>query len=360
MKVLVTGGCGFTGFSLLHFFAESSAGGGTRHEFIALDNLTRAGSEKNRKKLAGIGVQFIHADLRSATDIDALPAVDWVIDAAACPSVMAGIDGQTNSRQLVEHNLLGTINLLEYCRRHAAGFVLLSTSRVYSIANLNRLEIEDSDGAFRLSEQAGTDPLHASPAGITESFCVDPPVSLYGSTKRTSEILALEYGAAFDFPVWLNRCGLLAGPGQFGKPDQGIVSFWIHSWQSGRTLSYIGYGGNGYQVRDCLHTEDLARLVHKQLTETPTTERQIFNVSGGAANAFSLKYLSDWCGQRFGDHPVGSVPETRGFDIPWLILDSSLTTQTWDWSPEISRETIFEQIGDFAEQHPNWLSDIGV
>lgn len=359
MRILVTGGCGFTGFSLLRFFAEASAGIGTRHELIALDSLTRAGSEQNRQKLASYGVQFIHADLRSATDVDALPVVDWVIDAAACPSVMAGIDGRTSSRQLVEHNLLGTINLLEYCRRHRAGLVLLSTSRVYSIAELNRLPIEESDGAFCFSEQSAGDLSHVSSRGVTESFSVDPPVSLYGSTKRASEIMALEYGAAFDFPVWLNRCGLLAGAGQFGRPDQGIVSFWIHSWQSGRALKYIGYGGNGYQVRDCLHTEDLARLVQKQLTDLLSTERRIFNVSGGAGNSFSLKQLSDWCCQRFGDREVDAVQETRSFDIPWLILDSSPTIQAWDWSPQISRETIFEQIGDFAEQNPDWLSQIG-
>jgi CDP-paratose 2-epimerase len=360
MRILVTGGCGFTGFSLLRFFAESSAGSGTGYELIALDSLTRAGSEQNRQKLASFGVKFIHADLRSTTDIDALPVVDWVIDAAACPSVMAGIDGRTSSRQLVEHNLLGTINLLEYCKRHRAGFILLSTSRVYSIADLNQLPIEEADGTFRLSERAGSDMLHVSSRGVTESFSVDPPVSLYGSTKRTSEILALEYGAAFDFPVWLSRCGLLAGPGQFGRPDQGIVSFWIHSWQSGRTLRYIGFGGQGHQVRDCLHTEDLARLVQKQLTDTPATDRRIFNVSGGAANAFSLKQLSDWCCLRFGDRSVDSVQDTRGFDVPWLILDSSPAMQAWDWSPQISREAIFEQVGDFAEQHPEWLSEIGV
>ena len=79
----------------------------------------------------------------------ALPAADWVIDAAANPSVLAGVDGQTSSRQLVEHNLYGTINLLEYCKAHKAGFILLSTSRVYAIKPLAELKVKAVENAFR-------------------------------------------------------------------------------------------------------------------------------------------------------------------------------------------------------------------
>ncbi len=77
-------------------------------------------------------------------------------------------------------------------------------------------------------------------------------MSLYGSTKMASEQLALEYSHAFGFPVWINRCGVMAGAGQFGKPDMGS-SLLIHSWSLHRPLTYIGFGGTGHQVRDCLH-----------------------------------------------------------------------------------------------------------
>jgi len=70
-----------------------------------------------------------------------------------------------------------------------------------------------------------------------------PPLSLYGSTKLASETLALEYGAAYGFPVWINRCGVLAGAGQFGTAKQGIFLFWLHAWHSRRPLRYIGFGG---------------------------------------------------------------------------------------------------------------------
>ena len=57
--------------------------------------------------------------------------------------------------------------------------------------------------------------------------------------------MALEYAAAFGFPLWIDRCGVIAGPGQFGRIDQGIFSYWIYQWQRGKPLSYIGFGGKG-------------------------------------------------------------------------------------------------------------------
>ncbi len=158
-----------------------------------------------------------------------MAAADWVMDAAANPSVLAGVDGKTSSRQLVEHNLHGTINLLEYCRTCGAGFILLSTSRVYAIAPLAELKVKVVDQAFQPDTKVRL-PRGISVSGVSEEFSTSAPVSLYGATKLASEALALEYGEAFGFPVWINRCGVLAGAGQFGRPDQGIFSFWINSW----------------------------------------------------------------------------------------------------------------------------------
>ena len=166
-----------------------------------------------------------HADVRSATDIEALPAADWVIDAAANPSVLAGVDGQTSSRQVIEHNLSGTINLLEYCKSRHAGFMLLSTSRVYSIPPLARSEGDQPGQRLRARPRRRRCRPGLTAAGVAEGFSTAPPISLYGSTKLASELLALEYGETFQFPVWINRCGVLAGAGQFGRPDQGIFQF---------------------------------------------------------------------------------------------------------------------------------------
>jgi CDP-paratose 2-epimerase len=354
MKVLITGICGFVGSSLAEAWLAAEPG----LSIVGIDNFIRQGSEYNRDRLKKLGVTLHHGDIRSASDFEALPTCDWVVDAAANPSVLAGTDGQVSSRQLIEHNLQGTVNILEYCKRNGAGFVLVSTSRVYSIPPLAALPVVPRDDAYQLQEERPL-PEGVSIEGVSESFSTAAPVSLYGSTKLASEVLALEYGETFDFPVWINRCGVLAGAGQFGKADQGIFAFWINSYLRRKPLTYIGFGGNGYQVRDCLHPRDLIPLMRKQTMRRDTTTR-IVNIGGGKNNSLSLAQLSAWCRDRYGDHAIESNKQQRRFDIPWLVMDASLAKQVWDWSPETPLGAILEEIAVHAEAHPEWLSLSGV
>jgi len=354
MKILITGVCGFVGSTLAKAWLESEPGA----TIYGLDNFIRPGSEHNRIQLQKLGVKIYHGDIRSASDFEALPKVDWVLDAAANPSVLAGIDGQTSSRQLIEHNLQGTINILEYCKRCGAGFILLSTSRVYSIPPLAGVAVDVHNEGFVLA--AGqTLPPGLTEKGVAESFSTAPPVSLYGSTKLASEVLALEYGETFGFPVWINRCGVLAGAGQFGRPDQGIFAFWINSWQKRSPLNYIGFGGNGYQVRDCLHPRDLIPLFRKQMAGRSGIPR-VMNFGGGSRNAMSLAELSSWCRNRYGEHQVSRTSDIRRFDIPWLIMDSSMAEETWGWSPRTPLEEILTELAEHAELHPKWLELSGL
>src|SRR5689334_17094028 len=258
MKLLITGACGFVGSTLAEDLLARIEG----LSIWGMDNLMRPGSETNRARLRRLGVSVVHGDIRSASDLEPLPDVDWVIDAAANPSVLAGVAGGGTSRQLLEHNLGGAIQVLEYCKRSRAGLSLLSSSRVYSIAALAGLPLRDNGEAFEL-DQAAPLPPGVSAEGVAAGFPTDAPVSLYGSTKLAAETLALEYGAAFDFPVWVNRCGVLAGPGQFGTPDQGIFAFWVNAHLRRRPLRYIGFDGAGKQTRDALHPADLAALLER-------------------------------------------------------------------------------------------------
>jgi len=350
MKAVITGICGFVGSTIAKEWLKAEE----NLSLYGLDNLIRPGSELNRTELQKLGVKLFHGDLRSHSDLEQIPKVDWIIDAAASPSVLAAVTDGMSSRQLIEHNLYGTINLLEYCKRHRAGFMLLSTSRVYSVKPLAELKVEVRDLAFRL--KAGVPmPAGLTPNGVSEGFSTAPPVSLYGSTKIASEILALEYGAAFGFPVWINRCGVLAGAGQFGRTDQGIFAFWINSYLRRKPLKYIGFGGKGYQVRDCLHPRDLIPLLMQQQSYNGRPEIQALNVGGGIRNSISLAELSVWCEARFGAHPVASDPQTRPYDIPWMVLDSSMAKRVWGWEPQTSLESILEEIALHAEQHPDWL-----
>ena len=349
MKVLITGICGFVGSAVALELKRTVE----KVEIIGVDNLSRPGSEINRSQLKKNGIRFFHGDLRNPSDLEDLPKTDWIIEAAANPSVLAGVTATASSRQLMEHNLFGTVHALEYCKRHRAGLILLSTSRVYSLAALSGLPMESKDGAFVPRFDAIKQP-GISTEGVTEDFSTQPPLSLYGSAKLASEVVALDYGSAFDFPVHINRCGVLAGAGQFGKADQGIFSFWLHSWRAKRPLKYIGFGGNGHQVRDCLHPRDLCALIVKQM-RAPEKSGRVFNVSGGTRSGISLANLSQWCERRFGAHSVSADPANRQFDIPWLVLDSARARQEWNWRPEIRLETILEEIAEHAEENPGWL-----
>lgn len=348
MKLLITGICGFVGSSLARYLRADSPD----WEIHGLDNFMRPGSERNRLELKRLGVHVRHADLRVTSDLELLPKVDAVIDAAANPSVLASLNG-SSSRQLVENNLTATTNLLEYCRAQRSVFVLLSTSRVYSIPLLASLPLKAVDQAFTLDASRPLPP-GVSTAGIAETFSTRAPVSLYGSTKLASEAMALEYGEGFGFPVWVNRCGVLSGAGQFGRPDQGIFAYWLHSWKQRQPLRYTGFDGQGHQVRDCLHPDDLARLVIRQLRCRENRER-VVHVSGGARQTMSLRQLSAWCEERWGAHQVASDASPRPFDIPWLVLDATRATETWDWKPEKSVPDILEEIARQAESNPDWL-----
>ena len=351
MRILISGVCGFVGSTLARALTESGAG----HALLGFDNFIRPGSESNRDALKKLGVKLFHGDLRAPSDLETLPCVDWVIDAAANPSVLAGIDGKTSSRQLIEHNLGGTVNMLEFCKTHRAGFILLSTSRVYSIPPLASLNVEVHQHAFRPAVRTAH-PRGIGPAGVAEEFSTAAPVSLYGSTKLASEALALEYGATFDFPVFINRCGVLAGAGQFGRADQGIFAYWLNAHLRQRPLKYIGFGGHGHQVRDCLHPRDLVPVLTKQFAAPalPASDRMA-NFSGGAASAMSLRQLTDWCDHTFGAHPIDADAKPRPFDIPWMVLDSAKATRLWSWRPQTPTAIILEEIAAHARSHPEWL-----
>ena len=355
MRILVTGACGFVGSSVAKSLLERRPG----LAVIGLDNLLRPGSETNRARLRKLGIQLIHADIRAASDLEDLPAADWVIDAAASPGVLAGVQGALSSRQLFEHNLASLVNLLEYAKRHQAGFILLSSSRVYSIPALCSLPLKIEGCAFQLDCSRPL-PAGVSARGIGVGFSTAPPVSLYGSTKLAAEAIVLEYSAAFGFPAWINRCAVLAGAGQFGTPDQGIFSYWINAHLRKRSLRYIGFEGTGRQVRDAFHPRDLAALVNAEISASRPDGRRIYVAGGGKANAMSLAEVTAWCDARFGPHVPVPDPTPRLYDVPWVIMDSADSEQDFGWRPEISLEAVLDEIARHAERHPDWLETSGV
>ena len=350
MSIMISGICGFVGSALARCLHERDP----QLQIFGFDNFSRPGSHLNRAELERLGIRVLQADARQVSDIEHLPGADWVIDAAANPSVLAGYDGLSSPRQVIENNLYGTVNLLEYARRHRAGFVLLSTSRVYSIEPLSKLPLTESNDAFILDAKAKL-PAGISEQGIDERFSVEAPISLYGATKLSSEALALEYSSMFDMKVWINRCGVLAGAGQFGRPDQGIFSYWINSYRARKPLRYLGFGGSGYQVRDCLHPNDLATLIIRQMKNSDKGKPKICNLGGGSRNSMSLLQLSKWCAEAFGSHEVVRTNEDRPLDLPWVVMDSSLARSVWNFEVSLTLPQILSEIAEHAARNPDWL-----
>jgi len=350
MRILITGICGFAGSRLATNLLREFEG----LKIVGIDNFRRPGSETNRPELAKLGIDVRHGDVRLASDWAQLPPADWVIDAAAEPSVLAGVDSGTSARQLIEMNLGGTVEALEYCRRHKAGFILISTSRVYSIPLLANLPVVVRDGAFVADPSRGL-PNGVSEHGVDAECSTTSPVSLYGATKLASESLAAEYAYAFNLPIYIDRCGVLSGAGQFGTAAQGIFAYWINAHLRRPKLRYIGFDGKGHQSRDVLHISDLAALISKQIRRPQPGVAPLYTVGGGPERAMSLRQLTEWCDARFGPHEVASDPKPRQYDIPWFVTDARRAQEEFDWTPRCSTGDILREIAAHAEAHPNWL-----
>jgi len=342
MRILITGGAGFVGSSLALSFKHDNPSA----EIIAADNLKRRGSELNLPRLREAGIRFEHADIRDPEDIAALGPMDLLLECSAEPSVQAGYSG--SPAYLLDTNLRGTLNCLEAARRHDASFVFLSTSRVYPIDPLRALPFETRYGGFEIP--SGTSGQGWSENGIAEDFPLEGHRSLYGATKLASEQFIEEYRAAFGLKAIVNRCGVLAGPWQMGKVDQGFMCLWAARHLYGGKLSYNGFGGHGHQVRDVLHVADLYDLLVRQLGNMSVAASGVWNVGGGAANATSLSQLTGACAARAGrELEITAQPDTNPADIPWFVTDARRAAAAFDWTPKRSLDTLLDELFEWLE-----------
>jgi CDP-paratose 2-epimerase len=348
-RILITGGAGFAGSNIAIALKHHHPG----TETVAFDNLYRKGSEKNLARLATAGVEFIKGDVRFPTDLEKAGDADFLVECSAEPSVLAGSDGDTG--YLVDTNLNGAVNCAEYCRKRNAGMLFLSTSRVYPIRPLAEALRRETDTRFELEDKQNVKGISAR--GVSEEFPVPGNRSLYGATKYSAEIMLEEYRVLFDIPVIINRCGVIAGPWQFGKADQGIAAFWTAAHMCRNPLKYIGFGGTGKQVRDFLHIDDLIRLIIIQTDSPENFSGNVFNVGGGLYSSASLKELTGICSEVTGETmAVGSEPATRYADIPVYITDHSKLTAFCGWKPEKDVTTIIRDIYQWLKGHPEILA----
>jgi CDP-paratose 2-epimerase len=350
-RILITGGAGFVGANLAVLLREAYPEV-TVHAF---DNLGRRGSALNLPRLERHGVTFWHGDIRCREDVDAWPAFDLLIDCAAEPSVQAGING--SPLPVIQTNLAGTLNCVEAARRRQAAFLFLSTSRVYPIKRINTLGYREDDTRFRWTGDESV--TGYSSRGIGEGFPLDGARSLYGATKLAAELLLQEYAYSYQLPVLINRCGLLTGPWQMGKVDQGVISLWVARHLFGVPLRYIGFGGQGKQVRDLLHVTDLFRLLVRQMADLSRWDGSVYNVGGGPAVSASLCELTALCrGVTGREVPITSDPATSSVDVRIFLTDNSRTNRDFAWQPTHTVETIVEEIASWLRDNQEQLRSV--
>jgi CDP-paratose 2-epimerase len=351
MNILITGGAGFAGSNLGIKLKEKYPA----YNIIALDNLKRRGSELNLPRLRDAKISFMHGDIRCKEDLHFEEKIDLVIDASAEPSVLAGITSPVE--QVMNNNLAGTINCLELARQQKASFIFLSTSRVYPIANLEEAAFEEKDSRFTWTDKQTLPGV--SSKGIAENFPLGGSRSFYGATKLASELMIQEYQALTGMKTVINRCGVLTGPWQMGKVDQGVIVLWVARHIFNGKLGYFGYGGTGKQVRDILHIDDLFRLVDWQIHHLDEVNGEIFNAGGGAETSISLQELTALCEKITGNKiPITSVPENRAADIRIYLTDNTYVTKKTGWKPEIKPEQIIREIAEWIQQHRKQLEPI--
>lgn len=350
-RVLVTGGAGFVGARLALGWKNARPDS----EVVAFDNLKRRGSELALPRLQRGGVRFVHGDVRSIDDLESVGPVDLMIECSAEPSVHAGY---ADAPQYVVHtNLIGLANCLESLRRTGGDLIFLSSSRVYPIAPLRQLPLEQQ-GA-RLAVPPGMTGQGWSAAGIREDFPLSGSRSLYGATKLAAELLIEEYRSMYGIRAVINRCGVVAGPWQMGKIDQGFIVLWMARHIYGGELAYMGFGGAGLQVRDVLHVDDLFDLLLLQVAQQANIDGYTFNVGGGKAGATSLAELTKCCEEISGRAiRVDCIPTTRPADIPWYITDNALLARTIGWTPRHGLHTTLDDVARWLCDHRVQLEPI--
>ena len=351
--VLITGGCGFIGSNLAVLLKEKYPA----YRIISLDNLKRRGSELNIIRLKEIGIEFIHGDIRNKEDLDLDFEPTFIIDAAAEPSVITSTTSSLN--YVLNTNLKGTLNTLELAAKYKSKskIIFLSTSRIYPIEYLEKIKYDEHELRFSIAEKQELPGVSIN--GINESFLLNKARSFYGFTKLASELILEEYRDSFDLNYVINRCGVVAGPYQMGKVDQGVIALWVakHYWK--KEINYIGYGGTGKQVRDVLHINDLFNLVDYEMNHFNTVNGKTFNVGGSTKSSTSLLELTQLCQEITGNIVnCHSIKETRKGDIPIYITDNSLISKSTNWAPTKEMYDIVADIFLWIKQNELLLKPI--
>ena len=330
MRILITGGCGFVGTNLGTYLKRKG------YKISSLDNLSRKGSRYNLKLIKQNKIKNYNFDISNSKKVIRLPKFDLIIDCCAEAAVEVS---KKDLDKVINTNLIGTLNILKKVKNDKSKIIFLSSSRVYSISSINKLLKKNT-----LNKKIKIKKM------INEKFDTNSPKSIYGLTKHASEMFIEEFAYAFGIKYLINRCGVISGPLQFGKQDQGFLSLWIWKHLLKNKLNYIGYGGFGHQVRDVLHIYDLCELIEIQIKKINYINNKLFTVGGSIKSNISLKKLTEICEKITKNKiQIKRRPKTSIYDIPYFITDNKKVSKTYNWKP---KRNTFDIINDTY----NWLS----
>ncbi len=328
MKILITGGCGFVG-SNIGFYLKKKL---KNVKISSLDNLIRRGSEINQRRLKKININNFNIDISNSKKINNLKIkFDLIIDCCAEPAIEVS---KTEPDRVLNTNLIGTYNILKKCLKDKSNLIFLSSSRVYSINYLRGL----------VNNLILKKPIKKI-IRVNENFPTSEPSSLYGFTKLASEKLIKEFFYKTNQKYLINRFGVISGPWQFGKQDQGFVPLWVAKHFLKKKLSYIGFGGNGFQIRDVIHINDVCDLILIQIKKLNKINNKTLNIGGGLKSFSSLRNLTNLCREETNNIiPIKSISKTSAFDIPIYVTDNSKTFRLYNWRPKRSMSQIVKDI----------------
>ena len=327
MKILITGGCGFVGSNIAIFLKKKIK----QSNIFSVDNLFRKGSELNQARLKKYGIPNFNIDITNHKKIIKLKKFDLIIDCCAEPAIEAS---NNDPNRVFNTNLIGTFNILKKCLKDKSKIIFLSSSRVYSINNLRQL-VKNYNFNKKVKIKYK----------INENFSTASACSLYGFTKLSSEKLIKEFSFSDQIKYIINRFGVIAGPWQFGKQDQGFVSLWVAKHLFKKKLSYIGFGGYGNQIRDIIHIDDVCKIIYLQIKNFQKKYNQTFNIGGGTKNAISLNELTYKCTRLSGIKlKIGKIKKTSKYDIPYYVTDNTKVKKFYSWKPEKGIDNIIFDI----------------
>ena len=337
MNILITGGCGFVGTNLSLYLKSK------KFNVYTLDNLSRKGSKFNYTVLKKRKIKNFKINITNYKKLKGLRKFDLIIDCCAEAAVEVS---RKKIDEVFNTNLIGTFNILKKAKRDKSKIIFLSSSRVNSIKNINKIIGNNSN----LKKKLQINKL------IDDKFENSRPKSLYGFTKLASEMLIEEFNYAFGLKYIINRCGVISGPLQFGKQDQGFVSLWVIHHIMKKKLSYIGYGGHGNQVRDVLHIDDLCELIHKQIKIINKIYNKLYTVGGSKISYTSLKNLTKICQNITGNKiSIDKKKSTSIYDIPYFITDNRKVSKAYKWRPKKNINKIVYDITTWINNNKNLI-----